>query len=160
MVHAADHRHFMHDLRQVRQMFADVQAGHARRNRFEFSPHFGRRIGFHIDGVEMAGPAVVEDDNARTNRPARGRCRKDRRQPRQSGGQSQSQRTGDARMQPLAAAPASQFGRSRSLDHGNLIASISAYLFFQINEENMRRPDRLTAGRARSSVPPKNRRRF
>ena len=46
-------------------MLADLQAWHGSGNRLELSADFRRRIRLQIEGVDMAGTAIVENQNAR-----------------------------------------------------------------------------------------------
>lgn len=69
VVVALDERHAAHqgetlgDLSVQRQQFADVETGHAAADRLVLAAHLGRRVGFQVPGVELAGPAVEADDD-------------------------------------------------------------------------------------------------
>ena len=64
VVHAANHGHVMHDLGRVGQMFTHLDAGYRGGNRFEFSAHLLGCIRFHVEGIEVTGPPVVENHDA------------------------------------------------------------------------------------------------
>ena len=68
VVHAADDRQPVHHPGRVRQVLADPDARHARRDRAELAADLARGVRLHVPGVEVARPAVVEDQDARPDR--------------------------------------------------------------------------------------------
>ena len=60
---AADHRAFVHDLRVLRQQFADLKPGQSGGNRCERPAIFGGSTGFHVERVKLRRSAVHPDEN-------------------------------------------------------------------------------------------------
>ena len=67
VVQAADDRQPVDDPRRVRQVLADLDTGHARRDRPELAADLPRGVRLHVPGVEVARAAVVEDQDARAD---------------------------------------------------------------------------------------------
>ena len=55
----------MHPLGQPRQVFADLQARHRRRDRLELAANLGRRVRLHVERVVMARRPGEKDDDDR-----------------------------------------------------------------------------------------------
>ncbi len=100
VVHAADDRHAVHHPRCVRQVFADPHPGHARRDRAERAAHLRRSPRLHVDRVDVAGSAIIEQQDARPDRCRPGSSR--RHQPLGLGPQQPRQRKAQ---RPKAADP-------------------------------------------------------
>ena len=63
VVHRADQRHLVHDLRESRQMLADRDPIRARPLGFMLTAHRFRRVRFHVEHVDMARPAELIQKN-------------------------------------------------------------------------------------------------
>ena len=61
---AADEPAVVHHLRHVGQVLADREPGNGAGNGLKLTPHGRRGVGLHVVGVEMAGPAIIEEKNA------------------------------------------------------------------------------------------------
>ena len=73
MCHAADQGDLVHQAGGPRQVLADLHPRHRRRDGLELAPHLGGGVGLRVEGVEVTGPAVVEDQDAGPDRLTRGR---------------------------------------------------------------------------------------
>src|SRR4029434_9269510 len=62
-----DESHAVHDLRGARQPFADLDAVGAGTDWFVRTTDLFGRIGFHVERVDMTGPAPLEEENDRFN---------------------------------------------------------------------------------------------
>ena len=71
MVHAAHNRQTIHHSCSLGQVLADPNPRHRRRNRTKLAADLCRGIRLHIVSVNMAGPAVMKDQDARADRPSR-----------------------------------------------------------------------------------------
>jgi hypothetical protein len=67
VVHTADQGYPVHYLRCVRHELTYASARHAGFNGVKLAADLGRRVWLHIKCVDMAGAAVLEDQDARTN---------------------------------------------------------------------------------------------
>ena len=67
MMHIAHQRDLMHDSRSVWQIFTDMQTRYGGRDRLELTTHFRRCVRFHVKGVNVAGSAIIENEDARPN---------------------------------------------------------------------------------------------
>ena len=68
MVHAAHDRQTVHDPCCLGQVLADPNPWHGGRDRAELAADLRRGIRLHVICVDMAGPAVMEDQDARADR--------------------------------------------------------------------------------------------
>src|SRR5205814_3932957 len=64
VVQAADDGQPVHDPGAVRQVLADADPGRGGGDGAERAAHLGRGVRLRVPGVEVAGAAVVEDDDA------------------------------------------------------------------------------------------------
>src|SRR5262245_25971690 len=64
-VHGADDGELMHHLGGAWKQFRDMNARNGSRNGFEAAPYVGGSLRLGIEGVELAGAAVLEQNNAR-----------------------------------------------------------------------------------------------
>ncbi len=64
MVQRTNDGYFVGQIGQPREMLADLDVADPGRNRLEQPPDFGRRLGFHVERVELAGSAPHEQENA------------------------------------------------------------------------------------------------
>jgi hypothetical protein len=94
-------------------MFTDAQIRHGGRNSVESAADLARRMRFHVPGIEMAGSAVVENQNTGLN-SGRRRCLRGK-----EAGQSQSQIANTAYTEELAPADSRAIapGRGTSVSH-------------------------------------------
>src|SRR5204863_5623450 len=96
--------HLVHRASQLRQMLTYANIRRAGRNRYKLAANFGRSVGLGIERIEMARPAVIENEDARADR-FRSRGRRRRSGPRlQEARQIQRRRTEGRRLQELSAA--------------------------------------------------------
>ena len=63
MVHGADERHFVHHLGQPRQMLANSDAVGFAGGRFVRAANPLRRIGLHVEHVDVTRPAELIEEN-------------------------------------------------------------------------------------------------
>ena len=61
----ADHRQPVHDPGDPRQVVADLDARHVRRDRLQFPLNLGRGLGLGVEGLMLRGRAVLVDQDAR-----------------------------------------------------------------------------------------------
>jgi hypothetical protein len=64
MMHAANDGETVCEPRRLRKVFTDAQTRHGSSNRVEIAADLARRMRFHVPGIEMAGSAVMENQNA------------------------------------------------------------------------------------------------
>ena len=64
VMHTVDQGYLMHDPRHVGQVFTDLRARNGSGNWIEFATCLDRGVGLHVEGIDMAGAAVLEDQNA------------------------------------------------------------------------------------------------
>jgi hypothetical protein len=68
VMHAPENRQTIHDPGGAGHVLANPQARYAGGNRAEEFPDLAWRREFHVPGIEMAGTAVIEDQDARPDR--------------------------------------------------------------------------------------------
>ena len=68
VVHAPDDRQPVHHPRRLGQVLADPQPRHAGRDRAELAADLRRGVRLHVEGIDVAGTAVIEDQDARADR--------------------------------------------------------------------------------------------
>lgn len=145
VMHAADQRDLMHQLRHVRQMLADVDARRRGCNGLELAPHLRRCVRLHVIGVDMARTAIVEDQDAGADRlRPRGRWSGDRLGAPEPT-ESQTEIAGAAKLQqPTAREETQRIGEC-------IVAACHVGLAIDVAQEGRRegRASRILASRSR-----------
>lgn len=64
VMHPAEERAVMHDLRHVRQVLADLQSRNRGGDWLKFTADRAGSIGLQVISIQMTGAAIIEDKNA------------------------------------------------------------------------------------------------
>src|SRR4051812_24451665 len=99
MIDTADQREFVADFRDLRENLAHLEPAALRADRLKRPANLARRMGLHVEGIELARSAEIEDEDASLVARARSRAQ---RLPPGKLGQAEAEPPQRARLQKIA----------------------------------------------------------